>query len=562
VAAFEVVTADVLEWAAAYDGPLFHSLLCDPPYHFVSIAKRFGKPGSAPAQHGHDGAFARASAGFMGQIWDGGDIAFRPETWAAFLPLLHPGAFGMAFASARGWHRLAVAIEDAGFIIHPSIFAWAHGQGFPKATRIDTQIDREAGAERETRQAQGPIAHEHSDGWVGNPAIESLPATDLAKTWEHHRYGLQAMKPAIEPIILFQKPYEARPVDDITRTGAGALNIGAGRLAFQSRADEATSHPSGQATSEPGSFGGSVGAERSAFQPSRGRAGEASAPPGPPGGAETGRWPPNFALVHTPECKKVARKRVETGMASGGGASGTNAVYGRMKPRKEGQPDEGYADPDGMETVDVWECAPGCPVAELDAQAGERSSGNGPVNRQQDGGYNKDWPMGMQAAVYGDVGPASRFYPTFDWAQEIAEGLFESNPAHFEAKADVEERERGLRFVVPCAMAGKPGVVHERDPLESVTHIVIRKDGTKMEVNCRRNLHPTIKPIALIRWLARLLLPPEAYMPRRVLVPFSGAGSEVIAARLEQWDEVIGVELHEEYATLARHRMRAYLGML
>jgi len=95
-----------------------------------------------------------------------------------------------------------------------------------------------------------------------------------------------------------------------------------------------------------------------------------------------------------------------------------------------------------------------------------------------------------------------------------------------------------------------------------VTHIVIRKDGTKMEVNCRRNLHPTIKPIALIRWLARLLLPPEAYMPRRVLVPFSGAGSEVIAARLEQWDEVIGVELHEEYATLARHRMRAYLGML
>jgi site-specific DNA-methyltransferase (adenine-specific) len=98
---FDIITSDVLAWAAHYDGPLFHALLCDPPYHFTSIAKRFGKPGASPAKHGSDGAFARASAGFMGQTWDGGDIAFRPETWAAFMPLLHPGAFGMASAGRR-----------------------------------------------------------------------------------------------------------------------------------------------------------------------------------------------------------------------------------------------------------------------------------------------------------------------------------------------------------------------------------------------------------------------------------------------------------------------------
>ena len=77
---------DVLEWAKTYDGPKFHALICDPPYEL----------------------------GFMGRQWDKSGIAFNPETWAALTEHLHPGAFGMAFASTRGWHRMAVAIEDAG----------------------------------------------------------------------------------------------------------------------------------------------------------------------------------------------------------------------------------------------------------------------------------------------------------------------------------------------------------------------------------------------------------------------------------------------------------------
>ncbi len=113
--------ADCIAWAEAYDGPLFHALLCDPPYEL----------------------------GFMGRAWDRSGIAFNPDTWRALARVLHPGAFGMAFASSRGWHRLAVAIEDAGLIIHPSIFGWAFGSGFPKATRLDTQIDKAAGAVRE-----------------------------------------------------------------------------------------------------------------------------------------------------------------------------------------------------------------------------------------------------------------------------------------------------------------------------------------------------------------------------------------------------------------------------
>ena len=143
---YDITHGDVLAWAAAYDGPLFHALITDPPYHLTEITKRFGGPNAKPAQYGSDGAFQRTSRGFMNAQWDGGDIAFRPETWAALGRLLHPGAFGMAFASTRGFHRMAVAIEDAGFIIHPMI-CWNFASGFPKATRIDVQIDRAAGVD-------------------------------------------------------------------------------------------------------------------------------------------------------------------------------------------------------------------------------------------------------------------------------------------------------------------------------------------------------------------------------------------------------------------------------
>jgi site-specific DNA-methyltransferase (adenine-specific) len=146
---YNITHGSILDWAASYSGPKFHALLCDPPYHLTEITKRFGKADSAPAQYGSDGAFQRTSKGFMGKTWDGGRIAFEPETWVALAEHLHPGAYGMAFASTRGYHRMACAIEDAGLIIH-TMLGWSFGSGFPKATRVDTQIDKRAGAERAT----------------------------------------------------------------------------------------------------------------------------------------------------------------------------------------------------------------------------------------------------------------------------------------------------------------------------------------------------------------------------------------------------------------------------
>lgn len=189
----KIYNEEVVRWAKEYSGGKFHALLTDTPYNLDTITKRFGKNGSSPAKYGKDGVFQRSSKGFMNQAWDT-DVAFQPETWEMLGEHLYPGAFGMAFSGSRTWHRMAVAIEDAGFVIHPTIFGWLNGQGFPKATRISKKNN-----------------------------LDHHP-------FEGHRYGLQALKPAVEPIIVFQKPYEGKPIDNMLLTGAGALNIDGGRI--------------------------------------------------------------------------------------------------------------------------------------------------------------------------------------------------------------------------------------------------------------------------------------------------------------------------------------------
>lgn len=110
------------------------SCVTDPPYALVSIVKRFGSPNAAPAKG--NAAYMRASAGFMGKAWDTGEVAFSPEFWAEVLRVLKPGAHLVAFGATRGYHRMACAIEDAGFEIRDS-FAWLYSTGFPKSHNLD-----------------------------------------------------------------------------------------------------------------------------------------------------------------------------------------------------------------------------------------------------------------------------------------------------------------------------------------------------------------------------------------------------------------------------------------
>jgi site-specific DNA-methyltransferase (adenine-specific) len=115
-------------------GVLVDSVVTDPPYHLTATVKRFGTKiggSSDGTKFGKDGGNARLSKGFMGKTWDGGDMAFRPETWITVSSIMRPGAFLVVFGGTRTYHRMACAIEDAGFVIQDCIM-WLYGSGFPK----------------------------------------------------------------------------------------------------------------------------------------------------------------------------------------------------------------------------------------------------------------------------------------------------------------------------------------------------------------------------------------------------------------------------------------------
>lgn len=184
---------------------LIDSFVTDPPYHLTSIVKRFGKPGSKSPKPGD--AYAMSSAGFMGKAWDGGDIAFTVELWAEVYRVLKPGAHLAAFGASRGYHRMACAIEDAGFEIRDSLM-WVYGQGFPKSHDVSKGVDK----------------------IIPRLGIVDItaPSTDAAREWEG--WGT-ALKPAFEPIVLARKPLsEPTVAANVLKWRTGALNIGKCRV--------------------------------------------------------------------------------------------------------------------------------------------------------------------------------------------------------------------------------------------------------------------------------------------------------------------------------------------
>ena len=128
-----------MEHLKTLDENIFDSCVTDPPYHLASIVKRFG-PGqkginNQDEKEGRSGPYHRAAKGFMGETWDGGDIAFQKEFWEEVYRVIKPGAVCLAFAATRNYHRMAVALEDAGFEVVDMI-NWIYGSGFPKRRNL------------------------------------------------------------------------------------------------------------------------------------------------------------------------------------------------------------------------------------------------------------------------------------------------------------------------------------------------------------------------------------------------------------------------------------------
>lgn len=237
------------------------SVCCDPPYHFHSIVKRFANSPRSERTENSENPFGRTGRGFMGMQWDGGDIAFQPELWAEVLRVLKPGGHVAAFGASRGYHRMACAIEDAGFEVRDSflnavdpaspvvafmqtlddeqrgaflrclddagfggLLAWMYGTGFPKSH--DVALDFETTLCERVTNAEGANEWRYkSDGAL---LVRGEWRHPLAEQWQG--WGT-ALKPAFEPIVLARKPLSEETVAaNVERWGTGALNVDACRI--------------------------------------------------------------------------------------------------------------------------------------------------------------------------------------------------------------------------------------------------------------------------------------------------------------------------------------------
>ena len=504
------------------------SVVCDPPYHLTSIVKRFAK--ANPEQEVYagktTGAYKSLSRGFMGQTWDGGDVAFDPETWAEVLRVLKPGGHLIAFSGTRTYHRMAVAIEDAGFEIRDQL-AWVYGSGFPKSLDVSKQIDKAAGAEREVVSEGSPVkrmipgATQNKQGWIKDDGREfvptvTAPATDAAREWQG--WGT-ALKPSWEPICLARKPLAGTVAANVLAHGTGALNIDSCRIEAE---------------------GADLGRNNNA------RA------------SGTSRWPANLCHDGSDEVLAGFPDSVSTGGQASLGAFRDGKVYGagrnEIEKRDPGFGDSGSAArffaqfPMGEEE---WEFAnsvqaassvesqcglcgtpiAGDPAATLTLGSSREESQAGPACIGICSGCILSLNLAPSAASQESIGTT----PTIP-------NCSKSNGSATPAIAPITRLENGEK-------------VEGVNGLGSVTRFLYCPKTTTEERG-EGNNHPTVKPVALMRWLCRLVTPKGG----TVLDPFMGSGSTMIAADAEQFD-AIGCELSADYAAIAERRIREAAGM-
>ena len=162
--------------------------------------------------------------GFMGRSWDSTGIAFQKETWELCFKVLKPGGHLLAFSGSRTYHRIAVAIEDAGFEIRDQVM-WLYGSGFPKSMNIGKTLDKKLGNERVAvgERTRNVKPFDDGNGWNSNNTTGNHIYTKGNSEWEG--WGT-ALKPAHEPLVLARKPLsEKSVVDNVLKHRTGGINI-------------------------------------------------------------------------------------------------------------------------------------------------------------------------------------------------------------------------------------------------------------------------------------------------------------------------------------------------
>lgn len=466
----EVLAGDSAQILPRLEAESFDAGVMDPPYHLTSIVQRFGKAGSAPpSSKGATGVYKRAARGFMGQQWDGGDIAFRPAFWAEVLRVLKPGAHLVAFGGSRTYHRMACAVEDAGFEIRDQIM-WLYGTGFPKSHDVSKAIDK--------RVDWGALKR------LQDLIKDARRSLGISQSEAARRCGLIAPGETLGGggFMWFETGKRVPNKEQYLALKA-ALSLGNDCDAAFEHAERAVVGRHAE-NSSPGVFGDHrfsfVSRDITASCREESRAWEG--------------WGTALKPAHEPIV--LARKPLKGTVAQNVLKNGTGAI-------------------------NVDDCR--IDVPDLDRRD-ECDSANGrwPANVCHDGSEEvvACFPAapGQRAAVSATA-PSPKASTVYGRMTREPETL---------ARQPRECQGSAARFFY-CAKAG------EDDRLASK--------------------HPTVKPVALMRWLVRLVTPPGG----RVLDPFAGTGTTGMACLREGFDCLL-IEREEQYLADIRRRLEHVAG--
>lgn len=529
---------------------------------------------------------------FMGKHWDNGVPSV--DYWREAYRVLKPGAHLLAFGGTRTYHRLACAIEDAGFEIRDQM-QWLYGSGFPKSMNVSKAIDKMHGAQREVvglREAFAKRANTvpSNRDKMGKFADESYPmgqitapATHEAKEWDG--WGT-ALKPSNEPIVVARKPLSEKTVAlNVLKWGTGALNIDRCRIGT-----ETVKISQGDGFGTEGIYGTGVNTVSK-------------------GSEHQGRWPSNTILGHSPHCTDdqcdiecaIAMLDEQSGVLSSGGPSinthkykdryhhnadkqGLNTHGKYNKKELIGYPGKGGASRfflrikhDNDETCGHGNIRGDVTFAgKKTVNKNENLSTDGFGSKQMDQylmGTISTTEMGTHSIMSFPILNASTKTFIGTCTIETAKTINSSMASSIESVSVVSSTEMLVTFqnggqepitgIVNLALESTCENGEKRTgtngmpisaPIEHPKRFLYCAKASKSERNAgldKPSSHPTVKPIKLMRYLCRLVTQPGG----TVLDPFCGSGSTGVAA-LQEGFQFLGIEKEEEYAEIARRRLQ------
>ena len=498
--------------------------------------------------------------GFMGRAWDTKaaheHLAWHSAWAAECLRVLKPGGHMLAFGGTRTWHRLACAVEDAGFEIRDSI-AWLYGSGFPKSLAVDKAIDKRPGVTQhpafaahlaERRTAAGLSRADVSERVVGT-------RSGACWNWEHHQFPEAKWWPTLRGLLdMDGARWDAVIAEaDRERIGTRTTGIGTGRGATPIMGDSDNRDITAPATDAAKQWQGWGTALKPAFEPivvaRKPLSGTVAANVQAYGtgalnvdgcrvattddlngggyspGANTG----SFLLNGCQSREELEQLAAIDGKTPNGRSARATLANADKKAKRMGE----FINPAGRWPANV--VLDGVMADELDRQSGTLTSGSRKPGEYGLMGYGNRGtrrvaPQSMPA-VGGDSGGASRFFPTF------------------KSEDTQHEHHRPNRRDYSDDSVGASNAQHLPLDGAGVFRYTAKAPGTERPT-ADGIAHPTVKPLELMRWLIRLVTPPGGV----VLDPFAGSGTTGEAA-IHEHKRAILIEREPSYLPLIVARL-------